>query len=245
MENDVVSLRVISQSDIMKWDGSDITNQISNIDRFETYHGTDTYLSLKFPDKYVHCIIRSCISSVSNIIDELKPSFGLQKIGTHQLMIGSKRFILFRVYLDSEGNIITYNTLKTLIYDDDDMLFRCQVQLIFAFRELFGIKKTYESSIRIRSGKLYSYPISFYEPNVTYDEIELIMSDKLLNKWFYDISLDECVKKLLNITKVDDIGDRLMKINDEMESVITRLDRTQIAYRNLVMARIGRRVQSY
>ena len=73
----------IYTSDIMKWDGSDITEYISNVDKFETTFNDIKYLSLKFSDKYVHCILRSCMNSLPAIIDELKPFFGLQKITEH------------------------------------------------------------------------------------------------------------------------------------------------------------------
>ena len=159
-------------------------------------------------------------------------------------MIGCRKHLLVNVVTNKDGHPIIENTLKHF-NKENDYFFTQQVQKILAFREVFGISKTYETSIRIREGPIFSYPISFYEPNIVHHGQQLIVSNMLLDRWFKNINLDKCIKKLLQINKLDDIPDCILKIRNIMELVIERLDRTQISYRDLVISRIMHRVQSY
>lgn len=249
---------------VLKWDGSDITTYVKNCQITSGKYGRYRYLKLVHTktQQTVYCIKRRITNTLSLIIDELKPIFGLSKMGTHRAYYKGDLVLLIRVEsisvdfvgLESIQEFIRYErTLKESLEQQPDIisawLFRRQVQEIFAFRELLGISRSYESTIRIRTGTNFNYPISFYELSLTpypSDSTKQFISDKMLNKWFYDydVSLDDTIKRMLNInTDLTNLTEQIMKLRDALDDVIYRIDKSMIAYSSYIIDRILHRLQ--
>lgn len=231
---------------MFKWDGTNITDIISESDIYEAKYNGKTYWIIKYIDNddKLHeeiCMVRSCKNSISCLIDELKPVFGLPKVGTHWFKQGAKMKMLLKCVKTKEGYIKEEITLNKInIYTSLMML---QIQEIFTFRELLGITCSYESSIVIREMRKNVYPLSFYEPNMTIDDRKVIPFT-ILDKWFLGTSMDEVVKRLLKINKIDRIGEVLHNIRGKIEKTIERVDRRAITYKTCIMNRITERLQT-
>lgn len=241
-----------------QWDGSDVTSLIEGTDIYETEYCKKKYWVIHFDNNSSNttntsdsdnnqtgnievCIMRTTKNpNLSCLIDELKPIFGLPKLGTHRCKQGGKDRILIRCPIKN-NQIQDEMTLNML--ENPSGIMKLQVQEIFAFRELLGVTCSYESSILIRKGTNNTYPISFYEPGMktTNDKTTPF---NVLDKWFEDTSIDEVVKRLLKIKSIDRMGVVLHDLRTKIENVIERVDRELIIYKTYIMDRITERLQT-
>lgn len=238
---------------MFKWDGTDVTDIITQSDIFEAKYNKLNYwvIQIKTPNTIqsqettitettITCIVRSG-KNLPCLIDELKPVFGLQKLGTHWCKHGGKIYVLIRCIMTEEGYIKEETTLNMVT--EVTPLLKLQIQEIFAFRELLGVTCSYESSIIIREKKNNTYPISFYEPNMATVDTKVIPFN-VLDKWFEDSSIDEVVKRLCRIHTIDRIGTVLHNIRSQIDEIVERVDRRTISYKSCIMNRITERLQT-
>lgn len=104
---------------MFKWDGTDITDLISHSNitcSCKKFNKIEYWIIRYYPDinndepKLVKeceeiCMIRSCKNGISCLIDELKPIFGLRKLGTHWCKYGPKN----KTKILIKANIINNN----------------------------------------------------------------------------------------------------------------------------------------
>ena len=226
---------------MFKWDGTNITDIIKKSEIYEAKYNKKRYWVIKHGNVTETCMVKPCKSSITCLIDELKPVFGLIKIGTHWFVHKGKMKILLKTVKTKEGHIkeeITLNQIE--VYTS---LMILQIQEIFVFRELLGITCSYESSIVIRESRRNVYPISFYEPNMTMEDKKIIPYT-VLDKWFKNISMNDVAKRLLKIHKIDRLGEVLHDIRSKIDKVIERVDRRTISYKNCILNRITERLQT-
>ena len=230
---------------MFNWDGSEVTNLLKDCNIEEGIYGKYIYwkiyddsLGVNSPQ---YCMVRTMSNgTLSCLIDEIKPIFKLQKIGTHWIKYNGKKLILLKVNLNSEGAIIFDLTLDLLPYHER---LAGEVRKIFAFRELLGMTKSYEKSIILREYKKYIVPISFYEPNMEPSCGKFILPKTVLEKWFEDISIDEVVKKMLEIESSQEITLKLYNLRSEIEKIVERCDRNCITFVDEILSRVGARLQ--
>jgi len=143
-------------------------------------------------------IAKRCSNSFISIVDELKPLFGLLKLGTHRLSINGVPHVIFQVLFTEEDEIVIETSLNHLPRDHalrSDETFCHRVQNIFAFRELLGLKSSYESSIRLRQYGETIVPISAREVSSYLIEggSRPIISASILERWFTDRTLSDAI----------------------------------------------------
>ena len=230
---------------MFKWDGSNVTDIISKSDIYQGKYNDKIYWMIKYDNnkiiEEVICIIKSCKNTIPCLIDELKPVFGLPKLGTHWFIYKKKMKMLIKCVRTKKGYIkeeITLNKIEVCT-----RLLILQIQEIFTFRELLGVTCSYESSIIIRESKNSIYPISYYDPNMTIKDVKVIPFT-VLNKWFKGTSIDNVVKRLLKIYKIDRIGEVLYNIRNKIEKIIERVDKRAISYKTCIINRITERLQT-
>jgi len=228
---------------MFRWDGTDVTDIISQSDIYEAKYSKYKYWIIQHTksDNTEVCIVRTCKSSISCLIDELKPIFGLQKLGTQWCKQGGKIRVLIRCVKTTEGYVKNEITLDQI--DVSTNLLKLQVQEIFAFRELLGVTCSYSSSIIIRQGKNSFYPISFYEPTMLTTDKKIIPFT-VLEEWFDDSSIDKAVKRLCKINTIERLGIVLHNLRSKIEETINRVDRSAISYKACIMNRITERLQT-
>jgi len=230
---------------MFKWDGTNITGVISKSSIYSVQYNKKEYWIIRYVDPGTNqpyeetCLVRPSKFTVPVLIDELKPIFGLQKLGTHWCVHRDKTKILIKIERTPEGHI--NEELKLNEIEKSSNLLKLQVQEIFTFRELLGITCSYESSIIIRNNG-YS-PVSFYEPNMLMTDKKVIPY-KVLDKWFKDTSIDDVVKKLLKIHSIDRIGVVLHRLRVEFDSIVERTDKRNIGFKTFILNRITERLQT-
>jgi len=234
------------------WDGTEVTDIIKNCDIYEAKYNKVKYWVIRNNDHnvnnpFINCIVRNSKNTVSCLIDELKPIFGLSKVGTHWCNQGGKIKILIRCIQTSDGHIkeeITLNNLNTLICDKSPpLLLTMQVQEIFTFRELLGVSCSYDSSVILREGGGSYYPISYYEPGMLTDDKKVIPVT-ILDHWFEDTSIDEVVQRILKIRRLDQLAQVLHDLREQIDEVIERVDRNTVIHKSCIINRITERLQA-
>jgi hypothetical protein len=231
----------------MQWNGSFIgvikKSQILNIIKFKG----DTYWKLTHNENTVYCLSKQSKNVYPCIIDELKPIFNIQKLGTHWCKLGSRIFILTRVLEINKDNINTDIRLNELQWSDP--MFNEKIRMIFAFRELLGITVSTGNSIRVRqderllgrnadtsslsdvrytniTSNLWEYwdPVSFREPNFCFERSVL---SKATLKNVYSNEYNKLLKYvhcLVNVRNNKDIKTVLLRLQGNIENVISRVN---------------------
>lgn len=232
---------------MFKWDGSDVTEIISQSDIYGAKYNKKNYWVIRHTDPNSNitseetCMIRNSKNSLPCLIDELKPVFGLQKIGTNWCVHKGKFKILYKIVKTPENYIKEESTLDK--YEVTDNLFKMQIQEIYTFRELLGITCSYDSSIIVRTSRYGVYPVSYYEPNMQMEDTKVIPY-LVLEKWFGDLSIDDVVKRLLSINNIDKMAVTVFNIRSSIEKVIEHVDRRLISYQSCIMNRVIQRLQT-
>jgi len=237
---------------MFKWDGTDVTDIISQSNIYEAKYDKYKYWVIRLNSSTETCIVRNSKHTLPCLTDELKSVFGLQKIGTNWCKYKGKIKILLRCVKTPEGYIkeeLNLSKLENVSTSDNNLtginsnLLKLQVQEIFTFRELLGITCSYASSIIVREGKNSVYPISFYEPGMLTTDTKVIPFT-VLEKWFGDTSIDTVVKKLCKIQTIDRIPIVLHNLRIKIEEIIERTDRRNIGYKDCIIIRVTERLQT-
>lgn len=236
-----------------KWNGTDITQLLRDV-HLETYElNKINYWRASIDDDNVQWFeVRTANTILPVIIDELKPVFGLHKLGTHWIPKKGKIIMLIRAVTDQNGNVEQDEVLEKFQNSNeqlrkalhDNQLFRKQMQEVYTFRDLLGISKNSDSSIRIRFCNNQYLPISNYEPNMAPSKIKSCLSEKTIQYWFADVSPVDCLKAITHIHNVDDIAPCTHDIKEKISDVINRIDKSYIAHTNYIIERILQRLQN-
>lgn len=228
---------------MFKWNGTEVTDLLKNAIIEEGIYHKTIYWRITWDENLEDfCMVRTMSNgTLSCLIDEIKPIFNLQKIGTHWIKYNNKKLILLKVNL-FEGSIIYDLTLD--LFDFHPKLCS-EVQKIFAFRDLLGISKSYEKSIVLREITKYNYisPVSFYEPNMEPSSSGKI-PNTVLEKWFKDTSIDQVVKKMFKIEDAKELVSVLYNLRCQLEKVVERCDRNSIIFVDEIVSKVGAKLQN-
>jgi len=181
--------------------------------------------------------------SMSVLIDELKPVFGLYKNGTHRTTYEGYHCILYRVRTDEDSRIIDEVTLNTIACYDN--ILSNQVRLIFSFYELLGIPGASEKDVMLKplNSDEY-YLVSWDECNITPNASSTVLPDSIVNKWFSEECIESSICKLLQIKYTEDILHRECALRSLIEEVVDRVDKSQISICNVIQQRMSARIST-
>lgn len=238
---------------MLAWDGSHLgtfrKEEIEEVGEIKIGRRLSCYY---FP-KYDQLLLTKSIDSfIPAILDELKPFFGLPKIGTHtfryggRLMIGYKPFYLPQ----SRNNKIPYHEMTLDCFPSEFNSytpFLHQVILTWTFRELFGITDSYEHSILMR----YYHPddstqnevptiISFLEPSTLYQSnnpLASVLTNIIHQKWFSQMSVTETVHQLIGLNREYPQG-TINQYRGLIIAVIKRIDKEEIGFLDYFLGRL-------
>lgn len=223
------------------WDGSNVTDFIEDdhtILEEGVYEKKKYWIISNRGEKEV-CLVRSATSSLPCLIDEIKPIFGLEKIGTHWFKFKGKIMILIRLEREQDS-VLEELTLNEFGYNKD---LEYEIQKIFVFRELLGISKSYEKSIILRNKKFFIKPISFYEPNMCPANCSKVIPDSVLEKWFKGVNIDQIVLKLIGVNSIENMNIVLSEIKSKMDQIVLRVDPNAVMHLDEIISRIRGRLQ--
>jgi len=251
--NILMSRRYIpqSKSSPFKWDGSHLgtlkSDQIEEIDTIKIGRLLKV-CTITIKDKTVTCLVKSIMSLLPAIFDELKPIFSLQKIGTHTFRYNGKLMIAYKPFFFRD-KVYAETTLDTtpdhLVDKIED-----QVRLNLAFREIFGITDTYERSLILRyknPGNSSEIPtvISYLEPGSVaglMDGFTSVLPQTIVNRWFSNDdqakTLEKAVADLICLNR-EFPESSLAYYRPLVEEVIVRIDAGLITYLDLFFDRLG------
>ncbi len=244
------TIRII-RSTPFRWDGSHLGTL--KIDQVYEHDTIKVGRLLKICDLTVNqytttCLVKSIESLLPAILDELKPIFSLEKIGTHTFRHGGRLMIAYKPYLvhDEVFPELTLDNIHvSLVKKIED-----QVRLNLAFREIFGITDTHEKSLIVRyknPSNLLEIPtvISFLEPGSVagqQDGLESILAQTLVDRWFShddpNKTMERAVADLICLNR-DSPETSLGYYRPLVEEVINRVDSSLITYLDLFFDRLS------
>lgn len=234
-----------------KWDGSYLGTLNANQVQEHNVIKVGRFLrvwNLTVNQQTVRCLVKSVESVLPAILDELKPIFLLEKIGTHTFKYESHLMIAYQPYL-IQDEIYPELTLD-IINNNLITKIEAQVRLILAFREVFGITDTYERSLIVR----YKNPsdhdeipvvISFLEAGSVagqQDGLESILPQTLIDRWFCNNDPNktlECAVANLICLNRDSPEASLGYYRPLIEEIINRIDSNLITYLDLFFDRLS------
>lgn len=235
---------------MFKWDGSNVTDILLKAEILEGIFNKTTYWIIKLDRKYT-CIVKNKIfnsqksgnnESLPCIIDEIKPLFGLPKVGSHWCKLFGKHRVLLRC---TDNDIIrediALNKLDMTVVKKNQILFY-QIQELFTFRELLGITQSFNSNVVVRTDGKNVYPLSINESSMVIDDSN-VLPTTVLDLWFEDTSVDKVALRLLKVRSINDIKN-IHKLRSDIEKVIERVDRRNIIYASYIVTRIIERLQA-
>lgn len=225
---------------------SESISKIQNINRVLNTENEVTYTK--------HYIIVRMVrysSTVPIIIDEIKPCFGLYKVGTHRAYVeGTGQVILYKVRLNPQGKILKELSLpdiKSIIsfWDAETAgKFKREVRNIFAFRELLGIPSSFERNITICTDCYTGsyHLISQRECTSNHSTYGTVLASSVHDFWFKEESVNSTVKRILRIVNEDDVTIKIFNIRYKIQNVIERIDRNMIYLVDSICQRITNRI---
>ena len=242
---------------MLKWDGTEITHLLEdeNIIIEESIYGDLIYYRFinkkevklnqhkkgeKEKEDENIGIVRTSSTSFPCLIDEIKPVFGLQKIGTHWFWQYNKIMILQKARI-VDGVVVQELHLNELTYHHHRL--EVEVRKIFTFRELLGMSKNHEKSIILRDFEDRILPVSFYEPGMEPAHKGKVIPESIMKKWFDGITIDQCVTKLLEVYDINDMSKKLSILRKDLEGIVLRVDKEQITMVDEILTRIRKRLQ--
>jgi hypothetical protein len=226
---------------MFRWNGTDVSNIIKDAEIREGRGEKRKYWNVILGENVETVIVKNSSHTVACLMDELKPVFGLEKIGTHWVKLHGKIYILFRPERDRDGQILEELTLDDYKYDKAIVR---EVQKIFLFREILGVTQNMEKNVILRIRGLYIQPLSFYESNLKPSQAGKVLSNIILDKWFKDVDLDQAVADFFHITSIEEINGILLPLRQHLEEVVDRTDPSSIMYVDEICSRIRSRLQS-
>lgn len=170
------------------------------------------------------------------IVDELKPIFGLSKVGTHSARVGGKIFILRKPLL------IDGKVCQDILLSDKEVkicpLLAKQIRDIFAFRFIMCVSTSFNRYIHIRKEpKKWSRAVSYNESSFNIRE-GASLTQTVLKKWFSRVDLDTVVKGILN-PKGEDMVKVIARYRNSISEVILRVDKELILLEDEIIHRIS------
>lgn len=226
---------------MFKWDGSDISDFIKDPKTVieEGGYKKNVYWKIKHGNNEEICLKRNSSSNMACLIDEMKPVFGLEKIGTHWFKFKAKTVIIFKIVMEN-GSILEEITLDQISHKKE---LATEVRRIFLFREMLGTSSNFEKNIILRKKGYYIKPVSFYEPNMNPSHHGKVIPDTILEKWFKDTDLDEATKIFFNIDKLENINKILLDLKKKLLDIFNRIDMNAITNLDEIISRIRSRLQ--
>lgn len=217
----------------MLWDGSKLGCFSSEVIEQEFKEKQRKYWQLRLEETFYALVIEKNkkYGLFPILSDELKPLFGLRKLGSHQIQIGKKEYFLFRVEFDHDTLYwdVTLTEYKEKIED------RKMIAKIFIFHDLLAITNANQSSIILRkeAGELAAY--SYVLKNSHFFKDSVSLPYKVSNKWLEEYDHGELLQEM--------IGDNLAELGFEIEKVIRRIDRDFVWLSSSILDRIMKRIE--
>lgn len=228
------------------WDGSYLGQFPSSIIVCERNVHDLKYFHLKLGSFYHFCIAKTTTSDYPCLFDELKPLFGLSKLGTHTIHIENKYYLLMRPSVKGIVCVYDHKLSDVLEYIDYtnplNSSFINQMRRIFLFRDIVGLTVSNDSSIRLRYvGKGY-VPMSFKETKTCILQERSILPITILEKWFNNMKITDVARQIMGIYESTDLSEYLFHFRNDVERIIKRVNRDLLWMSVYIVERLSDRI---
>ena len=222
---------------LLLWDGShlgDISEYFISINEPEDGK-IGSKLNLKIKNRIVTCYAWKFKNKLPLLIDELKPLFGIPKIGRHTCIIHENHLLIARCINKNE------NIYDSLIHEIDNE----KMEELITLRHIFGILGSSNSFwYRPTVGVMLYRDIT-----INFDKKTSKISDSLINKYFdsdrerVELAMERLLRKSCVSHNINPSSPtHLLKIQQllriEIEKVIRRLDPDLIYINVCILSRI-------
>jgi len=221
----------------LKWDGSDlgdITPYFVSLDDPDN-EKIGSKLVLKINNKEITCLSWIYKNSIPLLIDELKPIFGIPKIGRHKCTINNIVMLIGQQKYKNENVFVKDIHLYSL----------SQMEELITLRYIFGVI--------YRGDNFWFRPFTglmlYYDYIIDFDRKSSLISKTTLKKHFdsnpenIKFAMIRLLKKSIVSNKIDSDHELyyvriLQLLRMAMEAVIIRIDRNLIWINTLILSRI-------
>lgn len=212
-----------------KWNGTYL-GILTSENILTTIRTNVTYCRISYKGCETTCILRWIKNSLPCLIDEIKPLFGLEKLGTHWAHYKSKCVMLIQ-YTGSP-----YYLLKDIkskyphIVKDKSFLYR--IQQIYVFREILQLSHSNDSSIRVLISNQNFIPISFTDSSISHSHVQLPKT--VIKSWFNVSEPSTILLKMFPITHHIQISEFSSQLLSNIQQLSLRIDPDTIGYASCI-----------
>ena len=235
--------------DPFTWDGTSL-GIISENQILAKYNlGTLEYWAIT-KDKYsTICIVRKCKDYTPCIVDELKPLFGLAKLGTHYARYNSRYYILIRSRMDKEKGYLTPEVFLKEYSNNIEL--KDKIKNIYVFRDILGIGKSNDDSIILRRSPINDeiFPISLLDKCINVEKlsdlsISTSIPETIFKRWISDDSPSRILCKMFKVHNEAMIVKKLYNLKSKMNIILKRVsDNEYIDLSDILISRISNKLQ--
>lgn len=179
----------MSADSSLLWNGSFLgTFGVNSIENERKIFRTIKLAVIRTPHFRIECVIRYAKDPVLVcVLDELKECFGLEKMGTHHIQLGSKSYVLIKY---DPSSFPLKNTFSA------DVTFQSEMRKYIAYRILLQIPNTTNRSFLVKRVDERYKPVSFIEKDTYPGKGCPQPSGLFLLKWFGSQEISEEIQSL-------------------------------------------------
>lgn len=222
--------------DELKWDGSDLGEISSCISEYEQHSDKVLYIYISTNTSIVPARCYRDYGILPIILDELKPLFGIPKIGRHRATIDGRPVLLSRV---SSGGMLSLKQIPEEKSTESWIIE--QVRKVYVFRWIMGMISNFDSSIGVivthnNCLSVTSYKDTKIEPSKMKKTNSIPQT--AIKKWFGG-SWDNVNTTLSQmITYLYNDEDSLGKLNMDVCSTIYKFDKSLTVLANIISSNL-------
>jgi hypothetical protein len=163
------------------------------------------------------------------ILDEIKPLFGISKIGTHRIRIGKLEYVLYKCFMGDR--------LITKLSNSEKENIKEILQPQILYRVLFCVEDTKNASFIYRCSidkhrKRVSSVFSFCEIKTTLGKERYCPTETFITHWFGDNAIDEYLTEFIENLRIkykkEDTLQLILWFQSEIETIIQRINKEYI-----------------
>ena len=252
ISNKVVVLD-IKMSNPFLWDGTSL-GYITDSQIEEKYIlDTVIYWKLRIDKFETICIARTTKDYTTCIIDELKPLFGLVKLGTHYAKYKSQYVILIRSRFNIKSKeIVNEITLENYKGDIDQFLTN-KIKRIYVFRDLLCLNKSSDKSLILRQNVDNDelFIVSFFDGLLKINKLidinrSTYLPETVFKKWMQNESPSDLLVQMLKIHSKNSINSKIFNMRPKIVKILNRISGdSMIGLADIIITRICNKLEFY
>lgn len=199
------------------WNGSYLGKVERDSLRETTYKGSK-YASVYINRMLITGAIKYPHTNITCLLDEMKPLFGIAKVGTHSFRVGNRTCVIKRCSM-SNGSLVLDIPLRSV---DVPPLDRDKVRRIMVYRELVGVTMTSESSIVYRMFPGCTIILDLIDRGMV-DGEKLVVPESMLSKWSPEETIPELGRRFLSLYTREDVDKFAVRVEEKWNNLCSTM----------------------